>query len=80
MVETLVARRRSTTSRRFEASPLAVAAPGILAREDIPMATTKKPKTEKKPLTTAEFIEQVNKQDVKRNGLKIRFGFTKNQR
>ena len=45
-----------------------------------PMPTTKKPKTEKKPLTTAEFIEQVNKQDVKRNGLKIRFGFTKNQR
>ena len=44
------------------------------------MPTTKKPKTEKKPLTTAEFIEQVNKQEVKRNGLKIRFGFTKNQR
>ncbi len=44
------------------------------------MASTKKPKKEKKPLTTAEFIEQVNKQDVKRNGLKIRFGFTKNQR
>ena len=44
------------------------------------MATIKKPKTKKKPLTTAECIEQVNKQDEKRNGLKIRFGFTKNQR
>ena len=44
------------------------------------MAATKKTKTPKKPLTTAEFIEQINKQDVKRNGLKIRFGFTKTQR
>ena len=44
------------------------------------MTIIKKPKKEKKPLTAAEFIEQVNKQDVKRNGLKIRFGFTKNQR
>ena len=39
------------------------------------MARIKKPKKEKKPETTAEFIERMAKQDVKRNGLRRRFGF-----
>jgi hypothetical protein len=40
----------------------------------------KKQKKEKKPASTAEFVEQANKQDEKRNGLRLRFGFTKRQR
>ena len=39
------------------------------------MARLKKPKKQKKPETTAEFIARVSKQDVKRNGLRIRLGF-----
>lgn len=44
------------------------------------MALKQKQKKEKKAETTAEFIERVNKQDIKRNGLKVRFGFTKRKR
>ncbi len=44
------------------------------------MPRIKKQKKEKKAETTAEFIERVNKQDEKRNGLRIRFGFTKRVR
>jgi hypothetical protein len=44
------------------------------------MPTTKKQKKDKKPETTAEFIERMGKQDIRRNGLKIRFGFTKRTR
>ena len=44
------------------------------------MAATQKQKKEKKAETTEEFIERVSKQDVKRNGLKVRFGFTKRKR
>ena len=44
------------------------------------MPRTKKQKKEKPPETTAEFIERMGKQDIKRNGLKIRFGFTKRVR
>ncbi len=44
------------------------------------MPRIKKQKKEKKEETTAEFIERVNKQDEKRNGLRIRFGFTKRVR
>ena len=41
------------------------------------MARTNKPKKEKPPETTEEFVERIGKQDTKRNGLRIRFGFTK---
>ncbi len=44
------------------------------------MPRIKKQKKDKKEETTAEFIERVNKQDEKRNGLRIRFGFTKRVR
>ena len=44
------------------------------------MPRTKKQKKEKKPETTAEFVERMNKQDEKRNGLRLRFGFTKRTR
>ncbi len=44
------------------------------------MPRIKKQKKEKKSETTAEFIERVNKQNEKRNGLRIRFGFTKRVR
>jgi hypothetical protein len=44
------------------------------------MATEKLPKTAKKRETTAEFVERTNKQDVKRNGLRVRYGFTKRVR
>ena len=38
------------------------------------MPRIKKPKREKKPETTAEFIERMARQDVKRNGLKRHVG------
>ena len=44
------------------------------------MPRTKKEKKEKKPETTAEFVERMGKQDIKRNGLRLRFGFTKRTR
>jgi hypothetical protein len=44
------------------------------------MPRTKKQKKEKQPETTAEFVERMGKQDIKRSGLKIRFGFTKRTR
>ena len=44
------------------------------------MADSKQQKTEKKAETTAEFVARTNKQSEKRNGLKIRFGFTKRTR
>jgi hypothetical protein len=44
------------------------------------MAGTKKTKKEKPPETTAEFVERMGKQDIKRNGLRLRFGFTKRTR
>jgi len=44
------------------------------------MATAKPVKKEKKQETTAEFVARVNHVDSKRNGLKIRFGFTKRTR
>ena len=46
----------------------------------IRMSTAKKTKKEKKVETTAEFVARVGKQDEKRSGLKIRFGFTKRTR
>ena len=39
------------------------------------MPSTKKTKTEKKTHSTEEFVEKLAKQDVKRNGLRVRFGF-----
>jgi len=36
--------------------------------------------TEKKKVNLKEFVENVNKKDKKRNGLKIRFSFTKRKR
>ena len=39
------------------------------------MPYTKKPKTEKKPETTEEFVKRLAQQNVKRNGLRVRFGF-----
>lgn len=36
--------------------------------------------TEKQLLDLKTFIENVNKKDKKRNGLKIRFAFTKRKR
>ncbi|MDA0798624.1 MAG: hypothetical protein O2884_08130 [Chloroflexi bacterium] len=44
------------------------------------MATSKPVKKEKKQKTTEEFVARVNHVDSKRNGLKIRFGFTKRTR
>ena len=44
------------------------------------MARTNKPKKEKPTETTEEFVERIGKQDTKRNGLRIRFGFTKRTR
>lgn len=44
------------------------------------MARTNKPKKEKPPESTEEFVERIGKQDTKRNGLRIRFGFTKRTR
>ena len=44
------------------------------------MPRIKKQKAEKKPESTEEFIERMGRQDIKRNGLKIRFGFTKRRR
>ena len=44
------------------------------------MPRTKKEKKEKKPETTVEFVERMGKQDIKRNGLRLRFGFTKRTR
>ena len=44
------------------------------------MPRIKKQKREKKPETTAEFIERMAKQDVKRNGLKPRLGFANHPR
>jgi len=44
------------------------------------MPRVPKPKKEKKPETTAEFVDRMNRQDIKRSGLKIRFGFTKRTR
>lgn len=38
------------------------------------MPRVKKQKAEKKPETTAEFVERMGKQDVKRNGLKRHVG------
>jgi hypothetical protein len=34
----------------------------------------------KKQIELKEFIENINKKDSKRNGLKIRFAFTKQKR
>lgn len=39
------------------------------------MPIIKKTKKEKKPETTEEFVQRLAKQDVKRNGLRVRFGF-----
>jgi hypothetical protein len=36
--------------------------------------------TEKKTTDLKTFIENVNKKDEKRNGKKVRFGFTKRKR
>ena len=36
--------------------------------------------TDKKKQDLQEFIDNVNKKDKKRNGLKIRFAFTKRKR
>jgi hypothetical protein len=47
---------------------------------ELPMARLKKPKKEKKPETTAEFITRVGKQDIKRSGLRIRLGFANHGR
>jgi hypothetical protein len=44
------------------------------------MAASNKAKKEKKEETTAEFVARMNKQDDKRHGHKIRFGFTKRNR
>jgi hypothetical protein len=44
------------------------------------MAASKPEKTEKKQETTAEFVARVNHVEQKRNGLKIRYGFTKRVR
>ncbi len=44
------------------------------------MARFKKPKKEKKPETTEEFVARVSKQDVKRSGLRIRLGFANHGR
>ncbi|MEE8519589.1 MAG: hypothetical protein V3S98_10740 [Dehalococcoidia bacterium] len=44
------------------------------------MPRIKKQKKEKKQESTAEFVERTNKQDEKRNGLRLRFGFTKRTR
>ena len=44
------------------------------------MPRIKKPKKIKPPETTAEFVERMGRQDIKRSGLKIRFGFTKRTR
>ena len=39
------------------------------------MPASKKTKTEKKTESTEEFVKKLEKQDVKRNGLRVRFGF-----
>ena len=39
------------------------------------MPASKKTKTEKKTESTEEFVKKLAKQDVKRNGLRVRFGF-----
>tara|TARA_Y100000590_G_C15607512_1_gene972547 strand:+ start:670 stop:813 length:144 start_codon:yes stop_codon:yes gene_type:complete len=39
------------------------------------MPASKKTKTEKKSESTEEFVKKLAKQDVKRNGLRVRFGF-----
>ena len=70
--------------RRTAVSSFSTPSPGIIQtdfeRLGIAMAATKKTKKEKKPETTAEFVERMGKQDEKRSGLKIRFGFTKRTR
>lgn len=40
----------------------------------------KQEKQEKSPESTAEFVARINKKDEQRNGLRIRFGFTKRAR
>lgn len=44
------------------------------------MADSKSQKKNKKQETTAEFVARVNQAESKRNGLKLRFGFTKRTR
>jgi hypothetical protein len=44
------------------------------------MAASKPAKKEKKQESTAEFVARVNQVESKRNGLKLRFGFTKRTR
>ena len=39
------------------------------------MPASKKTKAEKKTESTEEFVKKLAKQDVKRNGLRVRFGF-----
>ena len=44
------------------------------------MADPKQEKQEKKAETTAEFVARMSNQDEKRNGRRVRFGFTKRVR
>ena len=46
----------------------------------ITMADPKQEKQEKKAETTAEFVARMSNQDEKRNGRRVRFGFTKRVR
>lgn len=44
------------------------------------MPRIKKQKKVKKPETTAEFVDRMGRQDIKRNGLKRRVAFHKHDR
>ena len=76
-VELVMARgRRQYDRRRAITSQVRTLlySPGDWFSTGGPMPRNKKQKREKKPETTAEFIERMARQDVKRNGLKRRVG------